>query len=255
MASPVSDAGRDHFFESRREAVKTYETIMVEKQDSVGIITLNRPDKLNAMNLKMKNELSEALSEMENDDDIKAVILTGAGRAFSSGHDNDDPLENMPEFASLKEEEVLFHLDKPTIAAVHGYTLGDAMQQALLCDIIIASENTVLGFIGPKVGALCYGSFTVLPAIVGRHKAAELLFTCDQISAEEGYRIGLVNRVVPHEDLISAATEMAKKIAQWPPVSIKYTKRAMRMTLANENHKQALNEGWAAILGTMAAKD
>lgn len=232
--------------------MKTYKTIIVEKQAPVGIITLNRPEKLNAMNLEMKNELSDALSEMEVDEDIRAVILTGAGRAFSAGHDNDDPLENMPEFASLKEEEVLFTLDKPTIAAVHGYTLGDAMQQALLCDIIIASENTVLGFIGPKVGALCYGSFTVLPAIVGRHKAAELLFTCDQISAEEGYRIGLVNKVVPHDKLISAAVEMAKKIAQWPPVSIKYTKRAMRMTLANETHKHALNEGWGEILGAMA---
>jgi len=232
--------------------VKTYETIVVERQDTVGIITLNRPEKLNAMNLKMKNELSDVLSEMEVDDDIRAVILTGAGRAFSSGHDNDDPPENMPEFVSLKEEEVLFTLDKPTIAAVHGYTLGDAMQQALLCDIIIASENTILGFIGPKVGALCYGSFTVLPAIVGRHKAAELLFTCDQISAEEGYRIGLVNKVVPHDELISAAVEMAKKIAQWPQASIKYTKRAMRMAVANEIHKDALNEGWRAILGGMA---
>jgi enoyl-CoA hydratase/carnithine racemase len=229
--------------------VKTYRTILVEKQDPVGIITLNRPEKLNAMNLEMKNEMSNALSEMEADDDIRAVILAGAGRAFSSGHDNDDPLENMPEFASLKQEERLFTLDKPTIAAVHGYTLGDAMQQALLCDIIIASENATLGFIGPKVGALCYGSFTVLPAIVGRHKANELLFTCDQISAKEGYRIGLVNKVVPHDELIPAAVEMAGKIAQWPPASIKYTKRAMRMAVANELHRDALNEGWRAILG------
>ncbi len=232
--------------------MKTYKTILVEKRDPVGIITLNRPEKLNAMNLEMKNEMSNALSEMEADDDIRAVILTGAGRAFSSGHDNDDPLENMPEFASLKQEEVLFTLDKPTIAAVHGYTLGDAMQQALLCDIIIASENATLGFIGPKVGALCYGAFTVLPSIVGRHKANELLFTCDQISAEEGYRIGLVNKVVPHHELIPAAVEMAGKIAQWPPVSIKYTKRAMRMAVANEIHKDALNEGWRAILEAMA---
>jgi len=234
--------------------VKTYNTIIVEKQNPVGIITLNRPEKLNAMNLEMKNEIFDALSEMEVDDDIKAVILTGAGRAFSAGHDNDDPLENMPEFVSLKEEELLFTLDKPTIAAVHGYTLGDAMQQALLCDIVIASENAILGFIGPKVGALCYGAFTVLPAIVGRHKANELLFTCDQFSAEEGYRIGLVNKVVPHDELISAAIEMARKIAQWPPASIKYTKRAMRMTVANDIHKDALNEGWGAILGAMAGQ-
>ncbi len=231
--------------------MKTYNTILVEKKAPVGIITMNRPEKLNAMNLEMKNEIVDALSDLQADDDVKAVILTGAGRAFSSGHDNDDPLENMPEFASLKEEHLLFTLDKPTIAAVHGYTLGDAMQQALLCDIIIASENTVLGFIGPKVGGLCYGSFTVLPAVVGRHKANELLFTCDQISAEEACRIGLVNNVVPQEELMSAAVEMAEKIAQWPVVSIKYTKRALRMALANDTHQQAINEGWRAILGAM----
>ncbi len=231
--------------------MKTYNTILVEKKASVGIITMNRPEKLNAMNLEMKNEIAEALSDLEADDDVKAVILTGAGRAFSSGHDNDDPLENMPEFASLKEEHLLFTLEKPTIAAVHGYTLGDAMQHALLCDIIIASENAVLGFIGPKVGGLCYGSFTVLPAVVGRHKANELLFTCDQISAEEACRIGLVNKVVPQEKLMSAAVEMAEKIAQWPTVSIKYTKRAMRMALVNDTHQQALDEGWRAILGVM----
>jgi enoyl-CoA hydratase len=231
--------------------VETYKTILVERREPVGIITMNRPEKLNAMNLEMKKEIVEALFELESDDDVKAVVLTGAGRAFSSGHDNDDPLENMSEFASLKEEHLLFTLDKPTIAAVHGYTLGDAMQQALLCDIIIASEDTVLGFIGPKVGGLCYGSFTVLPAVVGRQKANELLFTCEQISAEEACRIGLVNQVVPQEELMSAALEMAEKIAQWPVASIKYTKRAMRMALASESHQQALDEGWRAILGVM----
>jgi enoyl-CoA hydratase/carnithine racemase len=231
--------------------VRTYKTILVEKKEPVGVITMNRPEKLNAMNLEMKNEIAGALSDLESDDDVKAVILTGAGRAFSSGHDNDDPLENMPEFASLEEEHLLFTLDKPIIAAVHGYTLGDAMQQALLCDIIIASENTVLGFIGPKVGGLCYGSFTVLQTVVGRHKANELLFTCDQISAEEACRIGLVNKVVPQAELMPTAFEMAGKIAQWPVVSIKYTKRAMRMALANESHQQALEDGWRAILGVM----
>jgi enoyl-CoA hydratase/carnithine racemase len=232
--------------------MKAYKTILAAKQGPAGIITLNRPEKLNAMNLEMKKEIFDALSEMEVDDDIKVVILTGAGRAFSSGHDNDDPLENMIEFASLKEEELLFTLDKPTIAAIHGYTLGDAMQQALLCDMIIASEDAILGFIGPKVGALCYGAFTVLPAIVGRHKANELLFTCDQISAVEAYRIGLVNKVVPQDELMTAAIEMAQKIAQWPSVSIKYTKRAMRMPVASEIHKDALDQGWRAILGAMA---
>jgi enoyl-CoA hydratase/carnithine racemase len=232
--------------------MKKYQTILVEKKDPVGIITMNRPEKLNAMNLEMKREIADALADLEVDDGVKVVILTGAGKAFSSGHDNADPLENMPEFASLKEEQLLFTLDKPVIAAVHGYTLGDAMQQALLCDIIIAADNTILGFIGPKVGGLCYGSFTVLPAVVGRHKANELLFTCDQIDAVEAYRIGLVNKVVPHSELMPAALEMAEKIAQWPVASIKYSKRAMHMAMASEVHREAVEQGWKAILDSMA---
>jgi len=232
--------------------MKHYETLLIEKRGLSGIITLNRPEKLNAVSLDMKKEMFDALSNMEVDEDIKVVILTGAGKAFSSGHDNSDSPENLSEFVSLKEEELLFTLDRPTIAAIHGYTLGDALQQALLCDIIIASENTRMGFIGPKVGGLCYGSFTVLPAVVGRHKANELLFTCDQITAAEGYRIGLVNKVVPNEELLSSALAMADKIAQWPQGAVKYTKRAMRMSLANEAHKDALSEGWPEILGGMA---
>ena len=229
-----------------------YRHILTDKQDSVGIITMNRPEVLNAISLAMKKELLDALSDMEVDEDIRVVILTGAGRAFSSGHDNNDPLETMPEFTNLKQEEVLFTLDKPTIAAVHGYVLGDGMQQAMLCDMIVASDNAVLGFIGPTIGALCYGAFSVLPALVGRQKANELIFTCDRISAEEGYRIGLVNKVAPHDQLMSTAMELAQKIAQWPPSAIKYSKRAMRTALASETHQEAVSEGWKAILGAFA---
>ena len=225
-----------------------YKTILVERKNQIAILTLNRPEKLNAINLELKNELYQALSELEADDDVRVVIMTGSGRAFSSGYDISAPASDMPEFVSLKEEERLFKLDKPIIAAIHGYTLGDGLQQALLCDIIVASENAVLGFIGARIGGLCYGSFTVLPAVVGRSKANELLFTCDRISAEEAYRIGLVNKVVPQEQLMPAALEMAEKIMESPPLSIKYTKRALRMALVNNAHKSALEEGWRMIL-------
>ena len=230
-----------------------YKTILVEKKNHIAIITLNRPEKLNAINLQMKNEIYQALDELEADDDVQVVIMTGAGSAFSSGHDNSSPFSELPEFVSLKEEEKLFKLDKPVIAAIHGYTLGDGLQQAMLCDIIVASENAVLGFIGPKVGGLCYGSFTVLPAVVGRHKANELLFTCDQIGAEEAFRIGLVNKVVPNEQLLTRTIEMAEKIMKFSPISIKYTKRAVRMALVNETHKSALEEGWQVILSNIHA--
>ena len=232
-----------------------YNTILVEKKDSIAILTLNRPEKLNAINLQMKKELHQALNDLEADSDVQLVIMTGAGRAFSSGHDQSDPPSTMEEFHNLEEEERLFNLDKPIIAAIHGYALGDGLQQALLCDIIVASENAILGFIGAQRAGLCYGSYTVLPAVVGRSKANELLFTCDQISAEEAYRIGLVNKVVPHEQLMPAALEMAKKIMKCPPLSIKYTKRALRTALANEAHRSAVEEGWRVILASEDRKE
>lgn len=232
----------------------SYRTILVEKQEKTGIITFNRPEKLNAINLEMKKEIYQALCELEADDGISVIIMTGAGRAFSSGHDNADPIECMYEFASLQEEEKLFHLDKPIIAAVHGYVLGDAMQQAMLCDMIVASEDAVLGFIGPLVGGLCYGAFTVLPSIVGRNRANELLLTCERFSAQDGFRMGLVNKVVPRDQLLQAATDMARKIASLPRQSIKYTKRALRTTLVDESHMAALDEGWKTILSEMGKK-
>lgn len=225
-----------------------YSNILLEKRDQIGTITLNRPEKLNSINLEMKKELYHALKELEEDDSIRIVIMTGAGKAFSAGHDNKSPISEMPEFANLKEEERLFMLDKPTIAAVHGYALGDGLQQALLCDIIIASDDSVLGFIGAKVGGLCYGTFTLLPKVVGRHKANELLFTCEQITAEEGQRIGLVNKVVPRNQLMKTAQGMAQKILQSPALSIKFTKRAMRIALASEEHQNTLKEAWPKIL-------
>ncbi|MDY6850741.1 MAG: enoyl-CoA hydratase/isomerase family protein [Thermodesulfobacteriota bacterium] len=229
-----------------------YKTILVEKKDKIGVITLNCPKKLNAIGVEMKRELYEALCDLEADDDVQVIIYTGTGRAFSSGHDNSDPPEAMDEFTSLKQENKLFSLDKPIIAAIHGYTLGDGMQQALLCDIIVASENSQCGFIGALIGAFCYGTFTILPQVVGRQKANELLFTCDRISAEEALKIGLVNKVVPHEELMPAAIEMAEKIMRCPPLSIKHTKRGLRTALINEEHKKAVDEGWGELLIQMA---
>ena len=232
-----------------------YKNILIEKKNHIATLTLNRPEKLNAINLELKNELYQALDELEADGDVRVVIMAGAGRAFSSGRDRSASISELPEFLSLKEEEKLLNFDKPIIAAIHGYILGDGLQQALLCDIIVASQDAILGFIGPWIGGLCFAAFTVLPAVVGRTKANELLFTCDRISAEEAYRIGLVNKVVPQEQLMPTALEMAEKIMKSPPLSIKYTKRALRTALANDAHKSALEEGWRVIMDSEDIKE
>jgi len=224
-----------------------YKTILVEKRNHLAILSFNRPEKLNAINVQVKREVSQALIELEADDDVRVVIMTGVGRAFSSGYDITAPESELEEFMSLKEEEKLLNLDKPTIAAIHGYTLGDGLQQALLCDIRVAADDTVLGFIGPLIGGLCYGAFSILPQVVGRGKANELLFTCSRISAEEAYRIGLVNKVVPREQLMPAAVDIAEQIAKVEPLLLKYSKRMLRQDFFSTDYKDRLREGLKAI--------
>lgn len=224
-----------------------YKTILVEKRNHLAILSFNRPEKLNAINVQVKREVSQALIELEADDDVRVVIMTGVGRAFSSGYDITAPESELEEFMSLKEEEKLLNLDKPTIAAIHGYTLGDGLQQALLCDIRVAADDTILGFIGPLIGGLCYGAFSILPQVVGRGKANELLFTCSQISAEEAYRIGLVNKVAPRQQLMPAAVDIAEQIAKVTPLLLKYSKRMLRQDFFSTDYKDRLREGLKVI--------
>lgn len=225
-----------------------YKHILLDVSDQVAVITMNRPKLLNAMSLEMKEELYDALGQIEADENILAAILTGSGRAFCSGHDNNDNLSCMPKFVRLQEEERLYHLKKPIIAAVNGYALGDGLQQALLCDMIVAAEEAIMAFNGPEVGGFCYGSFTALPEIVGRHRANELILTCKRVSAQEGYQIGLVNRVVPKEKLMETAMEIARTIAKLPAKSIYYSKAALKKPLTDESHKIAIDQGWNVIL-------
>jgi enoyl-CoA hydratase len=226
-----------------------YETVSTEKRDHVAVLNFNRPEKLNAINLQMKREMLRALSGFEADDDVRVVIIAGAGRAFSSGYDVNAPISELEEFMSLSEEEKLVSLDKPTIAAIHGYALGDGLQQALLCDMRVAADDSVLGFIGPLIGGLCFSAFSILPQVVGRAKANELLFTCNRISGEEAYRIGLVNKVVPRERVMTAAMEMAEQIANVAPLSVKYTKRMLRQDFFGADYKNRLREALEAISG------
>ena len=228
-----------------------YKYLLTEKRKGVGVITLNKPDKLNAIDLELKNELHHALGEMASDSEVQVLILTGAGRAFSSGGDLDSPISEKPEFASLKMETLLFNLDKPVIAAIHGYALGEGIQIAIMCDMIIAAEDTQMGFIGAMIGGLCYGAFSILPAIVGSKKANELLLTCKRINAEEALQIGLVNQVVPPANLLKSAFESAEQIMRCQPVSIRYTKKALRTTLVNEVHRMAMEESGPEILAVM----
>lgn len=229
-----------------------YETLLIEKANQVATLILNRPQVLNAVNLKMKRELASALTELEADKDVRVVILTGAGRAFSSGVELTDTGltsdEGISCLVGFETEQKLLNFEKPIIAAINGYALGDGLQQALLCDILISSDKAVLGFIGARTGGICFVAVWMLPHLVGLNKASELLYTCDQISAEDAYKMGLVNKVVPHDQLMPAALEMAEKIKRSAPLSLKYTKRALRQGLLTEEYRGSLKEGFLAVL-------
>ena len=235
----------------------TYEDIILEKEGGVAILTLNRPDKLNALNARIMAELASAVTEVDEDDDMKALIITGAGRGFCSGADLTPStsgervvpgrrllLEPMGGFGLVAR--VLTNTDKPTIGAVNGVAAGAGFSIAAACDIRIASENARFSAIFVRRALVPDSGLTYfLPRIVGISKAVELCITGDMIDATEAERIGLVSRVVPHTDLMKAAKEFAARIAQGPSVAIELAKRAVYKGLENDLATSLAYETWA----------
>lgn len=218
-----------------------YGTITVRREGNIATITLNRPERLNAVNWNMYQELVEALDDCDYDDDIRAVVITGAGRAFCSGEDLkgffQDANTRIPKGDKLATDgyirlcKALLDLPKPVIAAINGHALGVGFELCLACDFRIASENATFAF--PLV-LRGLAAFTVLlPRYVGITKATEMLLLGERIDAREAERLGIVNRVVPAEQLEDAAKELAAKLA-------KGATKAMGLL------KKALNQGFAA---------
>lgn len=247
----------------------SYQNIIAEKEDNTMSITLNRPDKLNAIDATMLDELARALQDADEDDGVKVVVLTGAGRAFSSGADVTTasavvkpsmglvpPVElgrrvRLKPFAGFGDVALrLRNLDKPTIAAINGIAAGGGLSFALGCDIRIASEKAQFSLIFVRRGLVPdTGATYLLPRLVGTAKALELMFTGDMIDAAEAERIGLVNRVVAHENLMPATKELAARIAEGPSVAIELMKRAVYQGLESNNFaSQLAYEGWAQEL-------
>lgn len=219
----------------------TFENIIYEKKGAIGYLTLNRPDRLNALNAPLLAELREALDVLEDDPDIRAVIMTGAGRAFSAGFDinrepgDPDPQDLQPDQwrAHLKSHIDTFlkvwNLSKPVIAAVNGYALAGACELVQVCDIKIASERAIMG--EPEIRAGVGPPLLITPFSVNLATAKELLLTGDTIDAHEAARVGLVSRVVPHEDLMAECEKVARKICLISAVGIKMQKIAVNRAL------------------------
>ncbi len=212
------------------------ETVIHEKKGGVGVITLNRPQVLNAMNKQLWLDLKEAFLAARKDEEIKVVILTGAGRAFSTGADLKDSkgrtLSAYRDYLNHLQEisRLIIRFEKPTIAAVNGYALGSGYELALACDIRIAAASAKFGSPEAKVSSsVTGGAMRLLPLLVGPGKAKELLFTSEFIDGQEAARIGLVNEVVADEALMEAAQKMAEKILPNSAFSIRLIKKGLDM--------------------------
>lgn len=212
----------------------SWENLLLKKQGSVAILSVNRPDELNALNTEVLEELENAIMQIERDGEIHVLILTGEGRAFVAGADISE-MENMNPIDArdfAKKGMDVFRrielMEKPTIAAVNGFALGGGCELAMCCDIRIASEKAKFG--QPEVGLGITPGFAGtqrLARLVGLGKAKELILTTDIIDAQEAYRIGLINKITSKDELINSALEMANKIASKGQIAIRYAKHAM----------------------------
>ena len=207
-----------------------YENIILEKEENIAVITFNRPEAMNALNNQTRTEFAAAIAEVAADDEIKVLILTGNGKSFVAGSDIKEFNKTTP-FAAhniTRLGEMVEKLEKPVIAAVNGSCLGGGCEIAMGCDIIIASEKAKFGQTEINIGIIPGGGGTQrLQRLIGICRAKELIYTGDIIRAEEADRIGLVNRVVPVDELMPTAKEMAKKIATKSAAALKLAKTAI----------------------------
>ncbi|MDA0707545.1 MAG: enoyl-CoA hydratase [Proteobacteria bacterium] len=222
----------------------TYETILVDYKESVALITLNRPDALNALNSLLMKELSDALKTIESDDHIHVIVITGNDKAFAAGADIKE-MQDKNYIDALKEDfitsvwEDIVNCRKPVIAAVAGYALGGGCELAMMCDMIIAGQNAKFGQPEIKLGVIPgIGGTQRLTRFIGKSKAMEMILTGRLMDAEEAERSGLVARVVPTENLLIDVLEMAKKISEFSMPSVMMAKECV-----NKSYEMTLHEG------------
>jgi enoyl-CoA hydratase len=212
-----------------------YENLLLEKKDGVATVTVNRPTKLNALNSRTLEELDAVFSALASDDEVKGVILTGAGeKAFVAGADigelaglDADTGRALSERGQRVFDRIEW-LGKPVVAAVNGFALGGGCELALACHVRVASEGASLGTPEVRLGLLCgYGGTQRLPRLVGRGAALEILLTGERVKADEAYRLGLVNRVVEQKDLRAEAESLVRKMIAGGPLALRATLEAV----------------------------
>jgi 2-(1,2-epoxy-1,2-dihydrophenyl)acetyl-CoA isomerase len=236
---------------------KVYETIEVETADHVRIITLNRPDTYNAFNDQLTTELADALKQAQRDTDVHVLVITGQGKAFSSGQDLGDLKSkyvpgHVPHLGDDLRKRYnpiirrIREMEKPVIAAVNGVAAGAGCSLALACDLRVASEKASFIEVFINVGLIPdSGSTFTLPRLVGLGKALELCWTSKKVDGQEAAEIGLVNQVVPPEQLMEQTMTLARQLASMPSRAVALTKRLMNETFDNDLQQQLEAECFA----------
>ena len=217
----------------------SWEHILLDKKDRIATVTLNRPEKLNAFGGLMRQEIVEVLEDVAGDPEVRVVVITGAGKAFCAGGDVTEfvggsqqaLIKDIPSERHAMGKAVLAinAMEKPVIASVNGAAAGGGCNLALSCDIIIAGEKARFGQVFTRRGLHPdWGGIYFLPRLVGYAKAAELIFTGEVIDAEEAFKIGMINKLVPQEELASATRELAERIAKNAPIPMAFAKRGLQ---------------------------
>jgi len=222
-----------------------YQHIVIEKQEGIALLTLNRPEVYNATNFRMHNELSRIWTDLGKDPEVRVALITGAGTAFSAGGDFDvvEKAIGNPEIVAniMQEAGEIIHgmidLDKPVVSAINGVAVGAGLAVALLADISIASDKARFtdGHIRLGVAAGDHAAL-IWPLLMSMAKVKYYLLTCDFLDGKEAERIGLVSLCVPHEELMTKAMEVARKLADGPQQAIRFTKKALNQWLRMGAH-------------------
>ena len=236
-----------------------FETILSDRHEGILTITLNRPEVLNAINFQVISEMESALEDCARDPEVQVVVLAGAGRAFCAGDDlkgmgttefpgPEDQLESLRE-GYPRLMKAVRRLNKPVIARVHGFALGAGCDLILACDLAVAAEDARLGLVFAQ-RAITSGT-ALAPKHLSYHKACEMLFLGDMISASEAEHLGIVNRVVAPDDLDDAVQELASRLAQGPTMTIGYMKEAINLGLGVDIDQAFEYQIQATLLGSM----
>jgi len=238
------------------------ELVLIKKEGDIAILTINRPKAYNSLNTELVGALGKAVREIAADDAIRCVIVTGSGeKAFVAGADIKEMVEMNPQQARAfmkkghKVMNKIQYLEKPVIAAINGFCLGGGLELAMSCDVRYASDNAKMGL--PEVGLGIhpgFGGTQRLARLIGQGKASELLYSADQIDANEALRIGLVQKVVPLPKLMEEAMALATRIASKGPIAVKLAKASLNAGLASD-FKTGLNYEVEAVTQTFATED